>query len=70
MLGLGVLVLKLIALGSGIHFEMLEKDIEIAILIIGGSLILPQLTGNDFIRSMYSLEYMLPIVLGSMILIW
>ena len=69
-LSFGILIAKLITSNSDIQFDLLTKDIEIGILIIGGSLVLPQLTANDSIKSKYSRYYILPIILGALILIW
>jgi len=70
LLGFAVLVLKLAVHYGGMQFDILEKEVEIGLLTIGGSLVLPQLTGNDSIRMQYTKYYILPIALGAMILAW
>ncbi len=52
------------------NFHFLQKHVEIGIFIIAGSLLLPQLTNNDSIRSRFISLYLFPILLGVIVLTW
>ena len=45
------------------------KHVEIGLFVIGGSLILPQLTSNHTIRAKYKWHYLLSIILGGILLL-
>lgn len=52
------------------NYTLIQNQTQIALFIIGGSLLLPQLTGNNFIRRAQIKYYLIPVVLGIILLIW
>lgn len=53
-----------------LQWDLFDKNVEIGIFIMAGSLILPQLTTTESIRSIYVPMYIIPIILGGLIVIW
>ena len=49
--------------------DIFAKHVEIGLFVIGGSLILPQLTSNPLIRTKYKWWYLTSIILGSLLLL-
>ncbi len=58
-----------IYLGNPPDTGIFAKQIEMGLFIIGGSLLLPQLTSNQSIRARYVIRYLIPVVMGILILI-
>ena len=50
--------------------ELFDKQIEIGLFVMGGSLILPPLIANQGIRTGYIRWYLVPMFLGALILLW
>ncbi len=55
-------------LGEPPDTGIFAKQVEIGLFVIGGSLLLPQLIGNQSIRARYTWWYLIPIGLGILIL--
>lgn len=58
----------MISYDQALH-DLYQKNVEIGIFLIAGSLVLPQLTSNDSIRSSFLLLYALPIIFGTLIIL-
>ncbi len=75
-LGVGVLSLifcavLLLHITEWVRIEsIMSSQVSIALFMIGGSLVLPQLTTRDSIRRNQFKLYLIPIVLGMVLLIW
>ena len=50
--------------------ELIQNRTQIALFIIGGALLLPQLTGNNSIRHTQIKLYLVPAILGCVLLLW
>ena len=74
--GIGVLSGLAIVVFIVRSFDLVQNDtfiqsqIQIALFIIGGSLLLPQLTGNNSIRRTQMNYYLIPALFGVGLLIW
>ena len=64
-----VILKYIVYLGDPPNVGIFAKQIEIGLFIIGGSLLLPQLTNNYAIRAKYTLGYLMSIIMGILILI-
>lgn len=55
--------------GEPPDIAVFSRQIEIGLFTIGGSLLLPQLASNRFVRSRYTKWYWIPVALGALLLV-